>query len=122
MQIEINLINGQKILSNLIKESYIDEYDLFKFINFDLPKLNKDNILVHNNDKPAILFNNGYAYLQNGVFNRIDGYALIFNFDQYQEKSFFVNNKYLRSINFAIETNHLICNFCGCFCKQQCFF
>lgn len=56
---------------------------------------------------------------KNGDLHRLDGYARIYNRNHYYD--FYINGIYFSEYCFAGKTNHLICNLCQNFCKQECF-
>ena len=68
----------------------------------------------HRINKPAIEYSDGRKqWLKNGYRHRFDGPA--------KYCDFYIAGYYHSAINFADETNHLICNSCNKFCKQGCF-
>ena len=73
---------------------------------------------IHRIGKPAIEYSNGTKIWKiNGKYHRNDGPAYEgININEY----YFHNRKYYEK-EFAEKTNHLICKFCGQFCKQGCF-
>lgn len=55
--------------------------------------------------------------MENGIDHRLDGPAIIArNYIQ-----FWINGTHFPKKMFAKETNHLICQVCNEFCKQECF-
>ena len=76
---------------------------------------NNPTLIVKNNNNKIVRT----EYFKNGFNHREDGAAINFDYDPYY--AFFLNGKGLNKIIFAEKTNHLICKFCGEFCKQECF-
>ena len=56
---------------------------------------------------------------EQGLHHRISGPAVIF--DDGASPFYWINGKPHSFSSFTKETNHLICNFCKKFCKQECF-
>lgn len=56
-----------------------------------------------------------------GQLHRDDGPAVETNTDYIHTFIYYLNGGIFNKINFAKETDHLICNYCYQFCKQQCF-
>ena len=88
-----------------------------------LSKVN--NILVHRDNKPAIIWNSDYWidknwYINNGKLHRLDGPAK-YGIKDFPFDAFFINGKNMERLEWAKETNHLLCNKCNDFCSQQCF-
>lgn len=84
---------------------------------------NKNNFAYKNKS-----LNNGgstnYQWFINGLNHREDGYAYLSISDfskKVLDKLFFLKGKCLNDRDFCQKTNHLICNKCLEFCKQQCF-
>lgn len=75
-------------------------------------KLNNDSYLCSHRDG-FIFFN------KNGEISRLDGPAEVF-YDSFY-KLYAVNQHTFNCREFAEKTDHLICNNCKQFCKQQCF-
>ena len=70
----------------------------------------------HRIGRPAIEYHDGEKqWRENGKLNRLDGAAL-------NSRYYYINNKHYIEKEFAEKTKHLICNNCGRFCKQECFF
>ena len=57
------------------------------------------------------------------IFHKLDGpHRICFNNEKIVYKEFWVNDRLILNYkNFAKETNHLICEYCNDFCKQECF-
>ena len=93
------------------KEYFIEDENNNKFY-FNL------NGYVHRFNKPAVeRFNGVNIWIEDGKEHRLDGPSYI-NRNLIQ---FWINNHYCSEKYFAKKTNHLICKFCGQFCKQGCF-
>lgn len=91
-------------------------------------KLSKVNdILVHRENEPAIIwdydFLDKYYYIQNGLLHRLDGPAKTSNIKSRNRCSdnFYIEGNPFSGKDFSVKTDHLICNLCKCFCKQECF-
>lgn len=78
-------------------------------------------VFFHDNEKTYIKdYSHPYMYYnKNYLVHRDDGYAAIYLNDN--DGVFYINGISVNFIEFADETNHLICNYCREFCKQKCF-
>ena len=105
--------NGKFYYDEENKEYFIETNDKSKFY-FNL------NGSFHRIGKPAInYFNEKKMWIENGRYNRLDGPALINH--QYSYIEFWIKENKLSQKQFANLTNHLTCNICKKFCKQECF-
>ena len=101
---------------------YDDNTDEYFFILGNPPKykiyFNK-NGAWHRDNKPAVIQYGTYGleFWKDGFCHRLDGPAE----DYLSYIRFRINGKIFKIIDFAKETNHLICNLCNKFCKQYCF-
>lgn len=81
--------------------------------------------IIHRNGAPAIIwetnqFLDKYCYLKDGKYHRLDGPAVCNDY-KYYHKLFYLNGINYNNLDFAKETNHLICHVCCEFCNQDCF-
>ena len=116
---------------NIDFKFFISDYINFKYYynketnEYFIESKNKSKIYfnlegnAHRIGKPAIEYYDGVKiWAENGKEHRLDGPSFIYK----DHLEFHINNKSYFEAKFAEKTNHLICKFCGQFCKQSCFF
>lgn len=80
--------------------------------------INKNsNLKIHRINGPAVYNDSHKEYFENGFNHRLDGPAI----ENKKFRSFYIEGKLVYTKDFAIKTNHLICDWCFGFCKQECF-
>lgn len=81
---------------------------------------NKNGLYNRKNGPAVIWYNksNNWCFWKNGKSHRDDGPCA----NYYGNFQFILNHITHDELNFAVKTNHLICNLCNKFCKQTCFF
>ena len=87
------LINGLTVPISTENNSL---WEGFNSMPFEEGKRNINNILVHNENGPAVIWDNQYIW-------------------------FVLDGTCYGSSVWSIKTNHLICKLCKNFCKQSCF-
>ena len=96
------------------------EHKTNEYINIGLEhkyyfNLNGD---IHRIGKPAIEYSFGdKVWAENNKTSRIDGPAFL----SIDVNHYYINGIFLLPIDFAVKTNHLLCQSCYKFCKQNCF-
>lgn len=91
--------------------------------NFSSNKTLSTSLTLHNEKGPAYIADYEKCYFINGWLHREDGpaYITIANGILSNDKTFWLRHDLYTEIKFAKKTNHLICNLCNKFCKQECF-
>lgn len=114
---KLNKQDNEYIISNFYKNN--KSAFTFKNQNGFKPR----QIYINNNELYFEYFYNDYGVIvyinEQGLHNRISGPAVIF--DDGSSPFYWINGQLYSIFYFAKETNHLICNFCKKFCKQECF-
>ena len=97
--------------------SYCNEKSEYKFYS----KNNTPSILIYDDNNNLLR----EEYYENGVNHRLNGPSVrerALSSDQFFYH-YYINGSYFRYANdFAIKTNHIICDECNDFCNQNCFF